>query len=235
MVLGQLKTEKKSNEIKAIPNLMKLLNLKGSIVTIDAAGCQKKIANQIIDQEGDYVLALKKNHSNFFIEIETTLKKERQISFERIPHDFYETFEKGHGRFETRRCWAITDLERFPESKKWKGIQGIVYVESFREINGKVSREVRYFITSIKGNAKLVANAVRQHWGIENSLHWVLDVSFREDESRIRKENAPQNFSVLRHIAINLLKKETTHKRGLKAKRKKASWDRQYIFKVLMA
>ena len=234
LVLGQVKTDEKSNEITAIPELLRILELKGCIVTIDAMGAQTAIADQIIAQEGDYVLALKGNQSSLHDAVETFFADPA------LPHDpdiavhTHQTTDGGeHGRIEIRRYRCTSDISWLDEKGRWRGLQSICAVESERHIGEEISREVRHFIGSIPADPKLWAYAVRAHWGIENDLHWRLDVAFREDESRVRKGHADENLAVLRHIALNLLTQEKSLKRGTQTKRRRAGWDDAYRLKVL--
>lgn len=233
VILGQVKTEDKSNEITAIPELLDILALKGCIVTIDAMGCQKTISAGIIEKEADYVLALKGNQGTLHEDIKLFFEDAKETGFKGIRHDFHETIDGDHGRIETRRYYTISDIEWLEGKADWKGLKSIGMVESEREIGEKVTKEIRYYISSLPGNAKQFGDAVRRHWGIENSLHWVLDVAFREDECRIRKGYAAENFAVLRHIALNLVRQEKSIKRGVKGKRLKAGWDNDYLGKIL--
>lgn len=233
VVLGQIKTAEKSNEITAIPTLLNLLDIKGSIVTIDAMGCQKKITKKIIEGGADYVIAVKGNQKTLHDDIKYFFDESEKENFKRVDFNYYEGVDKGHGRIETRRYWLTSHLECLNKSEKWSGLQSIGMAENETLRNGKITIERRYFISSLFGNVKTFANAVRSHWSIENSLHWVLDMSFREDESRIRKNNGAANFAVVRHLALNLLKKEKTHKRGMKGKRYKAALDIDYAERVL--
>ncbi len=236
IVLGQVKTDKKSNEITAIPNLLKLLDIAGATVTIDAMGTQRKIAKQITDQEGDYVFALKGNQSKLHEDVRTFFESQNLKRSGNFEIDYYKTIDKGvHGRNETRKFWITSNISQVKNHSLWKGLKSIGMVESIRKEKGKITKEIRYFICSISADAQLFAKAVRCHWQIENTLHWTLDIAFQEDDSRIRKGNAPENFAILRHICLNLLKNEKTYKAGIKIKRKKAGWDDQYLFKIFMA
>lgn len=234
VVLGQQKTDEKSNEITAIPELLRLLSLKGCIVTIDAMGCQREIAAQIKGQEADYVLSLKGNQGTLHKDVADYFRWAEEINFKDIEYSFRETIEKDHGRIEQRRCWATEDVDWLVQKEAWAGLKSIVMVESVREVIGQAaSVERRYFISSLAADATEALRCVRGHWAIENSLHWVLDVSFREDECRIRAENATENMATLRHMVLNLLKQEQSCKRGIKTKRLKAGWDESYLLKVL--
>jgi predicted transposase YbfD/YdcC len=234
IVLGQVKVDDKSNEITAIPKLLERLEIAGCIVTIDAMGCQKEIAKKIVDQKADYVLALKGNQNGLFEAVKELFEYAQETEY--ADCDYHTTVNKGHGRIEIRECWTLSTPEYFaylPNAADWNHLQTIVMVRSERWIGQARTIEYRYYISSLTGDAKQVLKAVRSHWGIENEVHWVLDVAFREDDCRIRKGNGAQNFAILRHIALNLLKQETTAKCGIKAKRKKAGWDENYLLKVL--
>ena len=233
LVLGQRKVDEKSNEITAIPELIKVLELSGCIVTIDAMGTQKNIAQLIIDKGADYCLALKGNQGNIYEDVEQLFESCQAQKWQNIDHSFFQTTEKGHGRIETRRYWTMGEVEFLLDADKWAGLKSIGMVESQRTIDGETTWETRYYLNSFSSNAEVFADAVRSHWGIENSLHWVLDVSFAEDDCRIRKDNSPENLALLRHLALNLLSQEKTAKVGVKNKRLKAAWDEQYLAKVL--
>ncbi len=235
VVLGQIKTDAKSNEITAIPALLDLLLLKGCIVTIDAMGCQTAIARQVVAQGGDYVLALKENQPDLYHEAVHLFAYGQETDFADYQWDAVETVSGGHGRVEIRRCWTISDadtLAHVDPDGEWTGLRALAMVEAVRRVGETMTREQRYYLTSVT-EAKVVERAVRQHWGIENGLHWVLDVAFREDECRVRVGQAAENFVVLRHLALNLLKGERTLKVGVKAKRLRAGWDEQYLRNVL--
>jgi len=233
LVLGQCQVKNKSNEISAIPELLKVLALSGCIVTIDAMGCQKEIATAIVEQQADYVLALKGNQGSLFEDVQWLFNQAQSVEFAGITHDFIRTVDKGHGRIEIRQCWTLSDLTYLTQKPLWAGFQSVAMVHSERRIGGSVSTETRYFISSRPGNASEIAQAVRDHWQIENSLHWVLDVSFREDSCRIRSGYAAQNMALLRHIALNLLGQDKSTGRSIAAKRKRAGWDQAYLVKIL--
>jgi predicted transposase YbfD/YdcC len=234
LVLGQVKVDEKSNEITAIPELIKVLELSGCIVTIDAIGCQKEIVKLISQQNADYVITLKKNQGHLYDEVEQLFKAEISKSFQDFKHSIYKTEEHGHGRHEIRHYAMLSGIQsRLDPDSVWSNFNSIGMVESVRQVDGKTTVETRYFISSLEDNAKQFANSVRSHWGIENSLHWVLDVALKEDDCRIRKDNAPQNFAVMRQIAVNLLSKEKRVKRGIKNKQFLAAMDNNYLERVL--
>lgn len=236
LVLGQRKVDEKSNELTAIPELLRLLDVSGCIVTIDAMGCQTEIAEQIIDQEADYVLTVKENQGHLYEDIDLFFQLAHQNDFQKINYTFDRTVNKGHGRIETRQCWAISgedSLQFLRDHEQWKGLRTIAKVNSQRQVKSKITIETRYYISSLPNDAKKILQAARSHWGVENSLHWVLDVAMGEDDSRIRKDNAPENMAALRRIALNLLKQEKTLKRGIQGKRLKAALSPDYLLKVL--
>ena len=238
LVFGQLATEAKSNEITAIPKLLAMLDLRSTIVTIDAIGCQKAIARQIIEQGGDYVLQVKSHHPVLHDEVKLLFDEAIEHDFQHMSHAATEQQEADHGRIERRRTWTTSEVAWFRERNQWPGLRSFACVESTRQIKAadELSVERRYDLSSLDGtDARLMADTCRGHWGIENRLDWLLDVSFGEDQSRIRKGHGAANFSRHRRIALNMLKREATSKRGVKAKRLRAGWDHNYLLKVLAA
>lgn len=234
LILGQFKTSEKSNEITAIPELLDMLFAKGCIITIDAMGCQRHIAEKIIEKKADYVLAVKGNQPSLMQDIVDWFDLAEQNGFKDFEHDSYKTLDKGHGRIEKRKYYITEDIEWLEAKEEWKGLKsiGMAVRESFE--NDRTTVERRYYISSLKADAKVFAKAVRSHWGVE-STHWILDMVFKEDESRERKNFGPENKSLLNKIALNLLKEDTqdTKKRSLKAKRYKASMDEKYLENIL--
>lgn len=226
ILLGQVRTEEKSNEITAIPELIALLDLAGSIVTIDAMGCQKEIAKNIIDAQADYVLAVKDNQKSLHDQIQTAFSHQT-IESENT------TVEKNHGRIETRTCRIIINLELAEETCKWANSQSIVEIERMRWIKGKETKETSYYISSLKTDAAFMNRVVRAHWSVENQLHWSLDVAFGEDASRKRKGNQAQNFATLRRIALNVVKTYKGDNRSIRRRRKMASYEFTYLQKIL--
>jgi predicted transposase YbfD/YdcC len=244
LVLGQLKVQDKSNEITAVPELLRVLELAGCIVTVDAMGCQKKIAKEIIEADADYVLALKGNQETVHEEVKSFLddllvrsqqKRPKGAVLGRAEQSLqrYQTVEKDHGRMESRTYYQSDYLEWFAERGKWEGLRSVGLVEARREIDGKLSTERRYYLSSLKADVQSFARAVRGHWGVENKLHWTLDVCFGEDQSRARQGYAAENLATLRRLALNLLKREKTKKRGIRGKMLNASWDHAYLLRLL--
>lgn len=236
VVLGQRKVADKSNEMTAIPQLLDVLALEGCIVTIDAIGTQTKIADRIVDRGADYVLAVKANQATLLDDIRFVFQEDQAHDFQTSPYDYAKTVNKGHGRLEIRECWSISAPEYLlclRDARKWTGLKSLVMIKAERRHGARREVKVRYYISSLTTRATDFLRIIRSHWGIENSLHWELDIAFREDDSRVRKDYAPQNFAVLRHIALNLLKQEQTARGGIKAKRLQCGWDEQYLLKVL--
>lgn len=233
LILGQVKTEDKSNEITAIPELLKVIDVEGCVVTIDAMGCQKEIAKQIVDQGGDYVLALKGNQGNLHKDVGLLFEKAKEDHYKDLPHDSHTTVDGGHGRVETRRYTTIGDVDWFDEKSKWPKLTTFGMVESERDMGDQTTEETRYFISSLPNDAKRFAEAARGHWGIENGLHWCLDVAFREDDSRVRKGHGPTNLAIINRFALSLVKQDPSRKVGIKASRKRAGWDSDYLLHLL--
>ena len=233
LVLGQVKTDEKSNEITAIPTLLELLELKGCIVTIDAIGCQKDIAKQIAHAEADYVFSLKGNQSSLHDDVKLYFEDAARTPqfYDGISN--HKTIENGHGRFEKRYYWLSDDVDWLPQKSEWQSLSSIGMVRSVVEKNGQTTEEIRYFISSLT-DVKSFATAVRSHWGIENSLHWCLDAVFHEDLCRTRKDNSAENFAVIRHIALNILKNYPA-KMSLARKRRKCSYDSDFMADVLLS
>jgi predicted transposase YbfD/YdcC len=244
LVLGQLKVEDKSNEITAVPELLRVLELGGCIVTLDAMGCQKKIAREIKEADAEYVLALKGNQETVHKEVKEFMdaavaehKSWRPKGAEVPPVvanlATFETVEKDHGRLETRRYYLSDQIDWFADRNSWEGLRTMGMVEATREINGEKSVERRCYLSSLPLDVHLFAQAVRSHWGIENKVHWLLDVCFHEDQSRARAGYAAENLATLRRLALNMLKREKTKKRGIKGKQLNASWDHAYLLRLL--
>lgn len=227
MTLGQVRTESKCNEIKAVEQLLNLLDIEGSIITLDAMGCQREIAKQITEKKADYILAVKLNQEKLYQEIAGLFTHQKVTS--------YNGDTTGdHGRIEQRNCSVIQQLNWLTQKDKWAEIKSIIRIEAIREVNGKITSETRYYISSLKHDAKWFNQTVRQHWQIENSYHWVLDVQFREDESRKRKNKSAENFSIIRRIALNLLKQKKLRRLGIHNKRLIAGWDHDFLLSLVL-
>jgi predicted transposase YbfD/YdcC len=237
LMLGQVKVESKTNEITAIPALLKLLDITGCIITIDAMGTQTEIAKQIIEKGADYVLCLKANHPKLSNQVRVWFEQAQQNRFEGIEHRYDGQVEAGHHRRETRKVWAVplSAMGDLYQIAQWAGLKTVVMVSRVRRLWNKTTCEVMFYLSSLPCDAVVIGRAIRAHWGIENRLHWVLDVTFREDASRIRKGHGAENFSLLRRMAIGLLNQENSTKRSLKQKTKRAAMSPDYMLDVLMA
>ncbi|MFN0086123.1 MAG: ISAs1 family transposase [Blastocatellia bacterium] len=233
LTLGQRRVDQHSNEITAVPKVLEMLNIEGCVVTVDALNCQKTIAAEIREKKADYVLALKDNHKHLreqVAEFLTTVREDRTVN---LQFGTFQTVDGEHGRIETRRYWQAMAMDFLPEKAAWRDLTSVGMVEATREINGQATTELRYYLSSLPVDVEKFAHAVRSHWGIENSCHWVLDVVFREDDCRIRVGNAAENMSALRRFALNLLRRDKSEKRGVKIKRLKAALDDAYLLKIL--
>ena len=238
LVLGQCKVDEKSNEITAIPELLKLLDISGCIVTIDAMGTQTNIAKTIVEGGADYVLSVKENQGHLFEDISVLFAVDQAQNFKYASFEYKRIVNKGHGRIEVRECWSTSNpayLNLIRKVENWAGLQSIAMVVCTRIIGEKETKEARYYISTLPSQAERILQAVRKHWSIENKLHWVLDVALNEDRSRVRKDQSPENFAVLRHIALNLLKQEKTAQGGIHAKQLQAGWKEDYLLKILSA
>jgi len=234
LVLGQIKVADKSNEIVAIPKLLDLLAIEGAVVTIDAIGCQRDIARQILAKKADYVLALKGNQGALREDVELFAAEQKAAGFKDTTVTRHQTVDGDHGRIETRTYTAIHEIGWLQQRHQWPGLQGVVMVESAREIADKIERETRFYITSLAWLASQIGPVIRSHWAIENSLHWVMDMVFRDDECRVRTDHAPANFTTLKHMAHNLIRK-APGKDSLRLRRKTAAWDDDFLAGLLAA
>lgn len=234
LVLAQKRVEDKSNEIKAIPELLELLDIENCVISIDAMGCQKSIAQKVIDGKGDYVFGLKGNHKTLSQEVKEVFSGTRQVRFLETQKSHFTSLNKGHGRLETRAYTAIS-VENLPINiKEWAGLKSVIEVVSTREIKGKTSQDARYYISSLEANAEKIGKYIRSHWGIENSLHWVMDVVFNEDQSRIRSGYADENLAMIRHISLNLVKQDPV-KKSIRMKRRRAGLNEDYLLQLIQA
>jgi predicted transposase YbfD/YdcC len=236
LVLGQRKTDDKSNEITAVPELLKVLALEGCLVTVDALGCQTEIAETIVNQGAEYVLAVKANQGKLHEDLEDLFDGAAEVHFREVPHSYDRQVTKEHGRLEIRECWVITAHEYLDFVRRhdaWKHLRALVQLRTEVRRGRKKSKETRYFISSWQASAPQMLTTIRGHWGIENGLHWVLDVTFREDDSRVRKAHAPENLAVLRHIALNLLNRARTGKESIKTMRLRAGWDETFLAQLI--
>ena len=234
LVLGQVKVADKSNEIVAIPRLLDMLAIEGATITIDAIGCQRAIARKIIDKRADYVLALKGNQASLHDDVVRFVAEQKANGFNDTAISRHQTVDGDHGRIETRKTTVIADVAWLQERHKWPGLKAVVMVESTREIAGKTEHETRLYITSLALAAVDMAATIRSHWAIENSLHWVMDMVFRDDECRVRTNHAPANFTTLKHMAHNLIRK-APGKDSLRLKRKVAAWDDDFLARLITA
>lgn len=233
LTLGQLKVDGKSNEITAIPKLLDVLDIEGTIVTIDAMGCQTDIADKIVKKDADYMLALKGNQQSLADEVENYFNQAEAVNFEGVECDAIGSKETGHGRIEKREIYVTKDIDWLPQKENWSNLQSIIMVKSERLILGQTSSiEKRYYISSLPACALKIANAIRKHWGIEQT-HWILDVAFREDEQNADAGNIAENMSLMRRIALNMLKQEKSAKCGIEIKRQAAGWNNEYLLKVI--
>jgi len=237
IMLGQVKTEEKSNEIEAIPRILKMIDVSNSTVTIDAMGCQKDIAKEIIKQGADYVLSLKENQKTLYDDVNSIFaraEENKDKQYKKMLHLRKIEKNHNHGRVETRKYTLVSARDPLMFELRWPGLKGIGKLEVTRTTDNVVERSTRYFLTSLEyDNIDKFMQAVRKHWNIEINLHWSLDVSFREDLNRVRIGHAAENLAIVRRIALNLLKQEQTHKRGISCRRKRAGWDNQYLMQVL--
>lgn len=234
LCLGQVRTAAKSNEITAIPKLLEMLALTGRIVTIDAMGCQKEIARTIQAQGGEYVLSLKGNQTGLHDDVRALFADAETRGFRDVPHTTAETVDGDHGRIEVRRVWATDDVAWLADRTQWPGLRSVLRVDSERTVGDHTTHETRFFISSLPAEAAHLGRVVRQHWAIENGLHWVLDVAFQQDQTRIRTGHAPQNLAILHHIGLNLLKQDRTEQLGIKNKRLAAGWDHDYLLRLIL-
>jgi predicted transposase YbfD/YdcC len=231
LILGQMAIEEGSNEYSTLPDFLKVLQLKGCLVTLDAVACQKNIVDEIVEQEADYIITLKKNQPLMYSQVENFFQEQAEIDFADLAS--FSTEEKGHGRIERRFYWMTDQIDWLEGREQWEKLHSIGFVLSEREVKKKVTTEVRFFLSSLSCNVEYFARSVRGHWEIENKLHWVLDVVFREDDSRIRSGYGAENLVLLRKIALNLLRQDDDKYKSIKGRRKMAGWSTDYLLKLL--
>jgi predicted transposase YbfD/YdcC len=234
LVLGQVKVGEKSNEIVAIPKLLGMLKIEGAVVTIDAMGCQRDIAQTILDKKADYIFALKGNQGTLKDDVKLFVDEQKRVDFKDAQVSRAETVDGEHGRIETRKITVVHDVEWLQERHDWPGLKSVVVVESTREVGGKIDREMRLYITSLVLLAQQIGPMIRAHWMIENGLHWVLDMIFRDDECRVRTENAPANLATIKHMAYNVMRRAAT-KDSMRLRRKVAAWDDDFLASLIAA
>jgi predicted transposase YbfD/YdcC len=234
LVLAQTKVGEKSNEILAIPALIDMLSIEGALVTIDAMGCQRDIAQKIIDKKADYILALKGNQGTLREDVELFVNEQKAKGFSDTTVSADETVDGDHGRIETRRVTVVHDVAWLQKRHNWPGLKGVIVIDSMREIGARTERETRYYLTSSEWRAERLGRMVRDHWAVENSLHWVMDMAFRDDECRVRTEHAPENFVTLKHMAANLARK-APGRDSLRLRLKTAAWDDDFLAKLIAA
>jgi len=234
IILGQMAVDEKSNEIVAIPELLDSLEVKNSVITIDAIGCQKEIAAKIRENQADYVLGLKANHPTLWNNTKLLFEKQRLGISDDAQYSVFETVEKDHGRIESRRCHACSAAS-IPRADEWRDLKSVVMIERTREVNGKTTSQTHYYISSLPPDAEQLVDKIRSHWKVENTLHWTLDVIFNEDQSRLRDQTGAQNLSLLRKVAISLIKNEPTPNLSVKRKRLIAGWDNDLLIRILTA
>ena len=237
LMLGQMKVDEKSNEITAIPALLELLDLSGCIITIDAMGTQKEIAQKIIDAQADYVLTLKGNHPTLYQQVSTWFAQAKTEELAGVDYNYDERVEAGHHRLETRRIWCVpvAQMGGLYQQDQWAGLQTLVMVERTRRLWNETTHQVQFYLSSLEADAVKIGRAIRQHWGIENQLHWTLDVTFGEDSSRVRQGHGPENLGLLRRLALNALNQEQSFKGSIASKRRRAGWNNDYLLQVLQA
>jgi predicted transposase YbfD/YdcC len=233
LVLGQLRTPSKSNEITAIPLLLDILDIQGCIVTIDAMGCQTAIVEKIVEKNADYVITCKGNQGHLHVDIKTLFTHHFQETNELTDLTYHQTLDEHHGRREVREYWSTAQLGSLRGKERWSGLQSVAMIRSQRQTSKGITTETRYLISSLPNDAQRIGQAVRTHWTIENQLHWVLDVVFHEDDSRLRSGNAAHNIAIIRHMTMNMLRQETSFKKSIRQKRLRAGWDDSYMLEVL--